>query len=196
MYNPYEHAIVITNRTLVQGSFLEQMEKVVCLQPQGVILRERDLSDEEYEALAEKVLGICVREKVSCFLHSRISIARRLGCTDIHLSIPYVQSMSETEREELRRNFAQVSISCHSMEDMELAVQAGASQIILGTIFETDCKKGLPGRGLEFLENVCKEVDIPVYAIGGITAEKMPQILGTGAAGGCMMSGFMQLKEK
>ena len=196
MYNPYEHAIVITNRTLVQGSFLEQMEKVVCLHPQGVILRERDLSEEEYEALAEKVLGICEREKVSCFLHSRISIARRLGCTDIHLSIPYVQSMSETEREELRRNFAQVSISCHSMEDMELAVQAGASQIILGTIFETDCKKGLPGRGLEFLENVCKEVDIPVYAIGGITAEKMPQILGTGAAGGCMMSGFMQLKEK
>ena len=196
MYNPYEHAIVITNRTLVRGSFLEQMEKVVCLHPQGVILRERDLSEEEYEALAEKVLGICAREKVSCFLHSRISIARRLGCTDIHLSIPYVQSMSETEREELRRNFAQVSISCHSMEDMELAVQAGASQIILGTIFETDCKKGLPGRGLEFLENVCKEVDIPVYAIGGITAEKMPQILGTGAAGGCMMSGFMQLKEK
>ena len=196
MYNPYEHAIVITNRTLVQGSFLEQMEKVVCLHPQGVILRERDLSDEEYEALAEKVLGICAREKVSCFLHSRIPIARRLGCTDIHLSIPYVQSMSETEREELRRSFAQVSISCHSMEDMELAVQAGASQIILGTIFETDCKKGLPGRGLEFLENVCKEVDIPVYAIGGITAEKMPQILGTGAAGGCMMSGFMQLKEK
>ena len=196
MYNPYEHAIVITNRTLVQGSFLEQMEKVVCLHPQGVILRERDLSDEEYEALAEKVLGICAREKVSCFLHSRILIARRLGCTDIHLSIPYVQSMSETEKEELRRNFAQVSISCHSMEDMELAVQAGASQIILGTIFETDCKKGLPGRGLEFLENVCKAVNIPVYAIGGISEEKMPQILGTGAAGGCMMSGFMQLKEK
>ena len=196
MYNPYEHAIVITNRTLVQGSFLEQMEKVVCLHPQGVILRERDLSEEEYEALAEKVLGICEREKVLCFLHSRIPIARKLGCTDIHLSIPYVQSMSEMERKELRRNFAQVSISCHSMEDMELAVQAGASQIILGTIFETDCKKGLPGRGLEFLENVCKEVDIPVYAIGGITAEKMPQILGTGAAGGCMMSGFMQLKEK
>ena len=54
MYNPYEHAIVITNRTLVQGSFLEQMEKVVCLHPQGVILRERDLSEEEYEALCKR----------------------------------------------------------------------------------------------------------------------------------------------
>lgn len=53
---------MITNRTLVQGSFLEQMEKVVCLHPQGVILRERDLSDEEYEALAEKVL-VSVQER-------------------------------------------------------------------------------------------------------------------------------------
>ena len=191
MYNPYEHAIVITNRTLVQGSFLEQMEKVVCLHPQGVILRERDLSDEEYEALAEKVLGICAREKVSCFLHSRISIARRLGCTDIHLSIPYVQSMSETEREELRRNFAQVSISCHSMEDMELAVQAGASQIILGTIFETDCKKGLPGRGLSFLRKVVRETAVPVYGIGGISADNAGQVREAGAAGVCIMSGFM-----
>ena len=182
---------MITNRTLVQGSFLEQMEKVVCLHPQGVILRERDLSDEEYEALAEKVLGICAREKVSCFLHSRISIARRLGCTDIHLSIPYVQSMSETEREELRRNFAQVSISCHSMEDMELAVQAGASQIILGTIFETDCKKGLPGRGLSFLRKVVRESAVPVYGIGGISADNAGQVRETGAAGVCIMSGFM-----
>ncbi len=55
---------MITNRTLVRGSFLEQMEKVVCLHPQGVILRERDLSEEEYEALAEKVLGICEREGI------------------------------------------------------------------------------------------------------------------------------------
>ena len=161
MYNPYEHAIVITNRTLVQGSFLEQMEKVVCLHPQGVILRERDLSDEEYEALAEKVLGICAREKVSCFLHSRI--------------------------------FAQVSISCHSMEDMELAVQAGASQIILGTIFETDCKKGLQGKGVEFVRQICARCPVPVYAIGGMNLERISLVRQAGAAGGCMMSGFMKL---
>ena len=184
---------MITNRTLVRGSFLEQMEKVVCLHPQGVILRERDLSEEEYEALAEKVLGICAREKVSCFLHSRISIARRLGCTDIHLSIPYVQSMSETEREELRRNFAQVSISCHSMEDMELAVQAGASQIILGTIFETDCKKGLQGKGVEFVRQICARCPVPIYAIGGMNLERISLVRQAGAAGGCMMSGFMKL---
>ena len=107
--------------------------------------------------------------------------------------IPYVQSMSETEREELRRNFAQVSISCHSMEDMELAVQAGASQIILGTIFETDCKKGLQGKGVEFVRQICARCPVPVYAIGGMNLERISLVRQAGAAGGCMMSGFMKL---
>ena len=78
---------------------------------------------------------------------------------------------------------------------VSLLKKLGADYVFAGNIFETDCKKGLPGRGLEFLENVCEAVNIPVYAIGGISEEKMPQILGTGAAGGCMMSGFMQLKD-
>ena len=102
-------------------------------------------------------------------------------------------SMSETEREELRRNFAQVSISCHSMEDMELAVQAGASQIILGTIFETDCKKGLQGKGVEFVRQICARCPVPVYAIGGMNLERISLVRQAGAAGGCMMSGFMKL---
>ena len=127
MYNPYEHAIVITNRTLVQGSFLEQMEKVVCLHPQGVILRERDLSDEEYEALAEKVLGICAREKVSCFLHSRISIARRLGCTDIHLSIPYVQSIDVYKRQDMD-NALQIQLSQQNLLKVRVEVQEETHQ--------------------------------------------------------------------
>lgn len=53
-------------------------------------------------------------------------------------------------------------------------------------------KKGIPGRGTEFLKNLCEHVHIPVYAIGGITPSKMPEIISCGAAGGCMMSGYMQ----
>ena len=59
MYKQYEHAIVITNRALVQGDFLEQMQKVIRLHPHAVILREKDLSDEEYEALAKRILNLC-----------------------------------------------------------------------------------------------------------------------------------------
>ena len=193
MYKKYEHTIVITNRTLVQGDFFEQMQKVICLHPHAVILREKDLPDEEYKMLAEKVLDMCREEDVNSFLHSRISIAKSLDCGRIHLSIPVLKSMKEEERRNLRKDFQEISVSCHSMEDMKTAVKNGATQIILGTIFETECKKGLKGKGLEFVREICKACPVPVYAIGGINMERLPQVIDAGAAGGCMMSGFMRM---
>ena len=66
MCKEYEHTIAITNRTLVQGDFLEQMQKVIHLHPHAVILREKDLSDEEYKMLAEKILEMCSKSGVHC----------------------------------------------------------------------------------------------------------------------------------
>lgn len=193
MCKQYEHTIAITNRTLVQGDFLEQMQKVIHLHPHAVILREKDLSDEEYEILAEKIGGMCRESGVRCFLHSRIPVANRLGCRKIHISIPVFMAMSEEERSQMRKNFQEISVSCHSMEDMNIAVKNGATQIILGTIFETECKKGLKGKGLEFVREICKVCPVPVYAIGGINLERLQQVMDVGAAGGCMMSGFMRI---
>ena len=193
MCKQYEHTIAITNRALVQGDFLEQMQKVIRLHPHAVILREKDLSDDAYEALAEKILGLCEAEGVRCFLHSRIAVARNLGCRRIHLSVPVLEAMSEAERIGLKHDFAEISVSCHSLEDVNIAVKNGATQIILGTIFETECKKGLKGKGTGFVEAICKSCLLPVYAIGGISLERLPQVRKAGAAGGCMMSGFMKL---
>ena len=193
MCKQYEHTIAITNRALVQGDFLKQMQKVIHLHPHAVILREKDLSDDAYEALAEKILCLCDEEGVRCFLHSRISVANRLGCRQIHISIPVLMAMSKEERSQLRKDFQEISVSCHSMEDMKTAVKNGATQIILGTIFETECKKGLKGKGLEFVTEICKACPVPVYAIGGINLERLQQVMDVGAAGGCMMSGFMQM---
>ena len=193
MCKQYEHTIVITNHALVQGDFLKQMQKVIQLHPHAVILREKDLSDEEYEVLAEKLLSLCKEEKVDCFLHSRISVAYRLGCKRIHLSIPSLEAMDEEKYSQLKKEFQEISVSCHSMEDVEMAVKNGATQIILGTIFETECKKGLKGKGLDFVREICKACPVPVYAIGGINMERLQMVMEAGAAGGCMMSGFMRL---
>ena len=189
----YEHTIVITNRALVKGDFLEQLERVLRLRPHGLILREKDLSDAAYTALAKEVLALCRKEEVLCFLHSRIPSAKELNCRNLHLSVPALDAMMPEERRQLREEFDRISVSCHSMEDMRFAVECGASQIVLGTIFETDCKKGLKGSGTGFVREICRACPVPVYAIGGITLERLPEVMEAGAAGGCMMSGFMKL---
>lgn len=192
MCNSYEHTIVITNRHLVQGDFLEQLEKVTKLHPHALILREKDLTDDAYESLAKKVFDLCKREDITCFLHTKIEIARKIGCQNIHLSIPVLKGLSETEKKALTEDFCEISISCHSMEDVEIAMAGGATQIILGTIFETECKKGVLGKGVEFVREMCQKCPLPVYAIGGMNLQRLPLVIDAGAAGCCMMSGFMQ----
>ena len=192
MCNSYEHTIVITNRHLVQGDFLEQLEKVTKLHPHALILREKDLTDDAYESLAKKVFDLCKREDITCFLHTKIEIARKIGCQNIHLSISVLKGLSETEKKALTEDFCEISISCHSMEDAEIAMAGGATQIILGTIFETECKKGVLGKGVEFVREICQKCPLPVYAIGGMNLQRLPLVIDAGAAGCCMMSGFMQ----
>ncbi|MFR5690911.1 MAG: thiamine phosphate synthase [Lachnospiraceae bacterium] len=192
MCNSYEHTIVITNRHLVQGDFLKQLEKVTKLHPHALILREKDLTDDAYESLAKKVFDLCKREDITFFLHTKIEIARKIGCQNIHLSIPVLKGLSETEKKALTEDFCEISISCHSMEDVEIAMAGGATQIILGTIFETECKKGVLGKGVEFVREICQKCPLPVYAIGGMDLQRLPLVIDAGAAGCCMMSGFMQ----
>lgn len=60
-----------------------------------------------------------------------------------------------------------------------------------GHVFVTDCKRSA-AKGLEFLTDVVNAVKIPVYGIGGINEENIAKIMECGAAGGCMMSGFMK----
>ena len=89
-----------------------------------------------------------------------------MGYDKLHLPLEMLKTIGRPE------GLTLLGTSIHSVEDAKEAGRLGADYVFAGNIFETDCKKGLPGRGLEFLENVCKEVDIPVYAIGGITAGK------------------------
>ena len=188
---PYDHLIAVTDRSLCSGDFLAQIKKIISLHPCSLILRERDLPDEEYLLLARKVQAICEKGadvKVPFFVHSRIEIAQKIGCQNLHLPLPALAAIGGRPE-----GFACVSTSSHSMEDMQQALALGADLIILGTILETECKKGLRGRGLSFVEEICAACPVPVYAIGGIKESNIDAVMAAGAAGGCMMSRFMEI---
>lgn len=190
-------AIAVTNRHQCSRPFLQQMETVLQTRPQAVILREKDLPEGEYRALARKLIPLCEGAGVPYYLHGHyLEVARQIGCPNIHLGIAQLQAFHDAEHNEGGNPlaaFERISVSCHSAAEARLACDLGATSIVLGTIFETDCKPGKQGAGLGFLTEVCQAVPIPVFAIGGITPARMPDVLDAGAAGGCMMSWFMRL---
>ena len=188
MYN-WEKIICVTNRHLVDGDFLTQIDRVLAKKPKALILREKDLDEEAYRQLAEQVLQRCRETKVPCWFNKYWRVAMELEADGVQLSYGDVCSLTVEERKSLPI----FGVSVHSPEEAIHAEKLGAAWVIFGHIFATDCKKGVPPRGLEALEKVCKSVQIPVFAIGGIHRENARYCLNVGANSLCMMSELMRI---
>lgn len=180
--------ICVTARNLCGGDFMEQLAKIAEAAPKYIVLREKDLDESEYRTLAEKAIEICSNSETKLILHYYWKTAIELGKDSIHLPLHILRELSA----EYKRRFSLIGVSCHSVEDALEAKALGAGYITAGHVFATDCKKGLPPRGLDFLREVCQSVDMPVYAIGGISPENFSQVMEAGASGACVMSGFMK----
>ena len=91
--------LCVTNRTLCAGGFLERVAAIADQRPAGIILREKDLPEGEYEALARQVLAICRERNVRCILHTFVPAAERLRVLRLPiLAIILPPSYSHLER--------------------------------------------------------------------------------------------------
>ena len=180
--------ICITNRHLCEDDFLLRIEKIAKSGVKAIILREKDMQENEYEALAGAVMDICKENNTLCILHSFVNAALKLNANAMHLPMTALRALSEDERS----RFDILGASCHSVEESVEAESLGCTYITASHVFATDCKKGLEPRGLGFIADVTKAVDIPVYGLGGINEENAESVINAGAAGICIMSGFMR----
>ena len=157
--------IAVTNRSLCSAGLEEQVEKIckerLC---EALILREKDLSEQDYLGLAMTIKAVCDEYGVDFICNNMPSVAEKLGCK---MQLSY-QSFLEQNWE--RDTYA----------------------LIAGHIFMTDCKKGLAPRGLDFLKDICRAVSIPVFAIGGIDDSNSEAVKLAGAQGECRMSWYMR----
>lgn len=175
--------ISVTNRLSCRENFQDRLLKIA-KHVEGIVLREKDLTEMEYEKLAEKAYVACGEKLI---IHNFPETAKKMGIRKLHVPLSVLRTLSKEER----TFFTELGTSCHSLEDAYEAVELECTYIFAGHIFETDCKAGLPGRGLDFLRQITDKVSLPVYAIGGISEENISAVLKMNAKGVCVMSGLM-----
>ncbi|MDD7404180.1 MAG: thiamine phosphate synthase [Butyribacter sp.] len=183
--------IVVTNRKLCRENFLDRIEMLCRIGVDAIVLREKDMTEEAYTALAEKVLAVCQPYATDCVLHHFVASARKLGEKRVHLSIPDLQ-----KHQEETADFALRGASVHSVEQLKVAEDCYADYVFYGHIFPTDCKKGVPARGITGLKTICSQTAMPVYAIGGISRGNAKETILAGASGVCIMSLGMQAEKE
>lgn len=136
-----------------------------------------------------------VAEEFATDLHLPFSIFTNLFDLNDTSSNYQISVQSNTCMADFRSKYPhiqRIGTSIHSVEDAIFAEKHGANYITAGHIFATDCKKGLPGRGIDWLRTICDAVSIPVYAIGGISDANVSLLTDSQIAGYCMMSESMR----
>ena len=196
---------IISNRKLCENENLEkQIEKIFSAYERKIILknfdivaltlREKDLNKNEYLKLIEKIYPICQKYKINLILHQNydLNLDDKYKIDGIHLSYNIFKSLNENIKAELIKKYKRIGVSIHSLDEAKEVENLGASYVIAGHIFETDCKKGLKPRGLKFVEDLSSALTIPIFAIGGIDEKNSQSVIDSGAFSICMMSTLMK----
>jgi thiazole tautomerase (transcriptional regulator TenI) len=131
-----------------------------------------------------------VREE-KIVVHDRLDLALLAGIPNVHLpghGLPV---------QHVKKKFPELRIgrSVHSFDEAKTAAQEGADYVVFGHLYETRCKEGVPGRGLDEYSRIKNVLDIPVYAIGGITLSKLDLLQQANAAGAAVMSGIFDSED-
>ena len=147
-------------------------------------IREKDLSARAQALLARETVASVRGTATRILINERLDVALAVGAGGIHLgaeSLPVAEVAGWCAK---NAPIFVVGASCHSLAEAQLAEQHGANYIVFGPVFSTPSKLAYgPPQGLGCLEEVCRNLKIPVLAIGGVTLENACECLGVGAAG-------------
>ena len=196
---------IISNRKLCENENLEkQIEKIFSAYERKIILknfdivaltlREKDLNKNEYLKLIEKIYPICQKYKINLILHQNydLNLDEKYKIDGIHLSYNIFKSLNQNIKAELIKKYKRIGVSIHSLDEAKEVESLGASYVVAGHIFETDCKKGLEPRGLKFIKDLSSALSIPIFAIGGIDEKNSLSVINNGAFSICIMSTLMK----
>jgi thiamine-phosphate pyrophosphorylase len=167
-------------------------------------LREKDFSGKEWEELVHQSLRRISRVGAATrlFVNDRLDVALACGAGGVHLSengIPVSEACRLRDdffsSRSKKRDFL-VGVSCHSLGASLGAARAGADYIYFSPIFNTPSKANYgPPQGLDRLAAICRDLEIPVIAIGGISTENAESCLQAGAAGVAAIRLFQESSE-
>lgn len=148
-------------------------------------LREKDVSNEDFLNEAIELNNICRERNIPLIINDDIDIAIKVGASGVHLG---QKDMSALDARKILPHDMILGVSAATVDEAIKAEESGADYIGVGDVFGTSTKKNARHITTEVLSDICKSVDIPAVAIGGITYDNLTELSGTGISGIAVIS--------
>lgn len=168
-----------------EETLAQQVEKAIQGGATIIQLREKHLRDEEFLAQAQAVKQVTDRYGVLLIINDNVDVAIAVDAAGVHVG------QEDMGAGEVRRRLGPqkiLGVSAQTVAHALAAQAAGADYLGVGAVFPTSSKDDAVEVDKETLQAICEAVEIPAVAIGGITADNMTQLQGTGIVGVAVIS--------
>ena len=183
----------VTDRAWVGRQTLpEQVEAALKGGATCVQLREKELDGAAFLEEAKVLAALCRRYGVPLIINDNVEVALASGADGVHVG------QEDLTVEQVRRMAGDrliVGVSAHSVEQALAAQAGGADYLGVGAVFATATKSDAHVLPRETLAEICRAVDIPVVAIGGIGEDNLLQLAGTGVGGAALVSAIFSAPD-
>jgi thiamine-phosphate pyrophosphorylase len=157
-----------------------------------VQLREKHLADDELVALSNAVRALCERLGALLIVNDRPAVAIEAGADGVHVG---QQDMPAAEAREIVGPDMLLGLSTHSPEEIDAADPAIVDYIGVGPVHETPTKPGRKAVGTELIRHAAAHARVPFFAIGGIDAGNLAEVISAGATRACVLRAISDAED-
>ena len=184
---------LVTDRSQVARPLEEAIETCLGAGLKAVQLREKDMAVRDLLTLAGKLRESTRRHRARLFVNDRADVALAVGADGVQragTSLPVWALRS------ISPGGFMIGASVHSVAEARAAEPEGVDFLLFGPVYDTASKRQYgPAQGLAALERVASAVRLPVFAVGGITPERVSEVMRAGASGVAVIGAILAAEQ-
>lgn len=176
----------VTDRTWLNGrSLCEVVRDAIIGGATFIQLREKNLGYDEFKAQAIEIKRLCNEFNVPFVINDNVMLAKEIDADGVHVG---QNDMRASDVRNIIGHEKILGVSVRTPEEAVIAEKNGADYLGAGAVFHTGSKNDAVDITHEALREICRAVKIPVVAIGGINADNIHELLGSGIKGVAVIS--------
>jgi thiamine monophosphate synthase len=176
---PLPHHYLITPNVADETQFLASLEKSLQAGTRLMLFKAKGLGDEGYRALAARVIALAHRYDCQVLLTGDPAWVSELGADGLHLDSKALAACTQRPLP----GYYLLAVSGHSLDTLNKGSLVGASFAVLSPINYTSAHPDIAPLGWQGLSVIAAQLPIPVYALGGVSADDESAALEAGGQG-------------
>ena len=182
--------LLVTDRAIARRSLEDTVASAIAGGCRWILVREKDMDPAERRDLVARLVEIARPEGALITVNGDLEAAEI--CDGVHL--PQGQSCAQSR--EILGSGKLIGVSAHDVGEAGAAASAGADYVTMSPVFPTNSKPGYgPPLTLDGLADVINRIEVPVIALGGVTAATAGLCRRSGAAGVAVMGTIMRASD-